>query len=194
VPRFAAEPIDGPAAAAVAARADAGIVVDPADLALVIPKEAILFGRCGLRRLADEGLVGALDRWIEDGSELSLEHVRTAFRDAVLFVLVAEPLHSGLDLAPDETLLSVCGRQILASRMEGALIINANTSRSLVEAWSAHDPRFVCLALDAPALAQAATTAGADLGIMVGERRTLALGPEELAAEWPSRSISPADF
>lgn len=199
---FAAEPVDGPAAAAIAARADAGIAVDPVDLALVIAKEEFLFGQCGLRRLADAGLVETLDRWIEDDSAFALAQARTAFRDAVLFILVAAPpsrsapgwLKPRLELAADEALLSVCGREILATVTDGGPMINANTSRAMVEAWGAHDPRFICLAVDAPALARAAMMAGADLGIMVGERKSLALGPEELAAEWPTRSIGSDDF
>ncbi len=158
------------------------------DLSFLVSKEAILFGQCGQRKLAEAGLADTLDLWISEGSDLSFQQLQTAFRDSVLFVLIAAPHDRQLNLGPNEKLLCICGREVLADVTEGGLILPANTSCSLVEAWSAHDPRFARLAVDAPALARAATVAGVELGFTIGEGNALALSPKNSRRNGPAET------
>jgi hypothetical protein len=84
------------------------------------------------------------------------------------------------------------GRQLLLDVSPDATFLTANTERQVVETWC-EGTHYQCLALDGPALLELATSVDADVGIMVGYEKTLALGADDREI-WPRRSLTPNDF
>ncbi len=202
---FAAEPIDGPGAAELAAQAGAGLCIDPDAAAVVVSHQAILFGQCAHRQLTNVDFAASVDAFIAGGGGTPPQTCRDAFRDAVFFILVAAPAQRSLwarlagqttklPLAAGESLVPIGERNVLTRIEDGRPLIDASTSRMLVETWAHQEPHLACVAVDGPTLAEACVLANVDLGIRIGERKSIALGPDEMKAEWPRRDLAGASF
>jgi hypothetical protein len=191
---FAAEPIAAAAAAECALRADAGITFDPLHAAFVMSRPEIEWGP---RRPPEQsGFEDAFQTYLDQGSALSLEAMKRAFRDAVFFILVSNPASSLAETGFTPTTTTVCERELLLQLMDdGTRFLVATPERAAAEA-TAEDWRsaFVCLAVDGPALAEAAIFAGASLSINMDDQNALILEPADLQREWPRRNLTVDDF
>ena len=70
--------------------------------------------------------------------------------------------------------------------------LTGNTERAAVEGWCAGGD-YLCLALDGPALLEAASLVGADVGVMVGLAKTFAIGADDRDL-WPRRPLTADDL
>lgn len=195
-PGFAPEPIDGAGLTELAARLGASIVLDPAlpTHATVTPEE-IAWSRCARRALAREPFGEALLRWRGAPNDPARRACIESFRDALCFVTVLDRASAPEGaLLPGETLCAMGALQIVVSVDEAGPLLNVNTDGDRVAAWAAAEPYLRFVALDGPGAAWLACALGAELGVMVGSTKTVALSPAELASEWPTRALTTADL
>ena len=126
-----------------------------------------------------------------------LAAAKSAFRDTVFYLLVpqTERPNAAASLASTQRFsLPVIGeRTLLLELLDGVWFLCANTDRATSEGWS-EGTEVRALAVDGPALAEAAMQANADLGIAVCGVNKLAIDPVELRDLWPRRSLTPDDF
>lgn len=195
---YVAEPIQGATAAEYALHAEAeGMVIDPLGVSIVVTRNMMEWGRCPRRPFARLEFADAVATWNEHRSVEGFDEMMRAFRDGTFYVQVWEPVlvDDALQPAPRVEGLrfgTVCGRELLLDVQDGTTYLTANTERTIVEQWS-EGTELVCLAVDGPALAEAAAQLGADVGIMIGPEKSLALGANDLSV-WPRRSLTADDF
>ncbi len=195
VPGFAAEPIACAVAAEAAVRADATLAIDPLGATVLLSHAEIEWGP--RRPPTSQSFPDALEAWILERSVERMEAMRKAFRDTVFYLHVARP--ELLQAIPELTQQKDIACVVIHSRLleliliDGVWLLHADTDRAAKERLTGQSG-FFTLAVDGPALAEAAILANAELGIAVRGQNRLALNLGELRDEWPRRTMTADDF
>jgi hypothetical protein len=192
VPGFAAEPLAGPMAVNVAELAEAELMVlDPLGAAFPIDRRTMEW-RCPRAARPRATFAECASAWIERDTPETFSALLEVWRYAVFYVQVVKPGHA----APADTAAivhaSVGGCRLLLDLDGDTAYLTGNTERAAVEGWCAGGD-YLCLALDGPALLEAASLVGADVGVMVGLAKTFAIGADDRDL-WPRRPLTTDDL